>query len=337
MKIKARISFFGLLITAFVFAGCNIFSWSASPDEGEDLLEEGLDFMFDGEFDSAKVLFARGLETDPLNSDLLYNHAKATLLSSGESIVTILDEITKFSGTPEANIELPFFGLPKDRQDNLYVTNIIIFNDLSPIFDSTIVTTGSIEKDDITLDIFIANTVKGILRIVDTNGDERIDDKDIDFSMFSTGSGGFAFDSSFVDSLGPEDLNNLISSVGDIIEGGGEIFGELLGGETGIDTTAIDSLMDDITGSLEWYYVNTFIEGDPALGIPDIGDPNNPGNSINGGDNDDDGFADDECIDQLDNDGDGLIDEDAIITGGWAWFDEDGPDGPIERVQVLCP
>ena len=91
MKFKARVSFFGLLITAFVFAGCNIFSWSASPDEGEDLLDEGLEYMFDGEFEAAESLFALGLIEDPLNSDLLYNHAKATLLSSGESIITILN------------------------------------------------------------------------------------------------------------------------------------------------------------------------------------------------------------------------------------------------------
>ena len=334
MKFKARISFFGLLITAFIFAGCNIFSWSASPEEGEDLLEDGLDFMFEGDFEAAESLFALGLLEDPLNSDLLYNHAKATLLSSGESIVTILNEITKFSDNSAAGVELPFFGLSKPKQDNLYVTNIVIFNDLSPIFDSTIVTTGSIERDDITLDIFIANTVKGILRIADTNGDERINDKDINFSMFTTGSGGFKFDSSFVDSLGPEDLNNLIASVSDIIEGGSDIFGDLLGGETSIDTSAIDSLMDDITSSLEWYYVNTFIAGDPNRipPIPDIGDPNNPGI----GDNDGDGVVDDECINQRDDDGDGLIDEDAVIAGGtpgWAWFED--PPGVFS--QIPCP
>jgi len=320
MKFRARISFFGLLITVFVFAGCNIFSWSASPEEGEDLLEDGLDFMFDGDFEAAESLFALGLLEDSLNSDLLYNHAKATLLSSGESIVTILNEITKFSDNSAADVELPFFDLEKERQNNLYKTNIIIFNDLSPIFDTTIVTTGSIEKSDITLDIFIANTVKGILRIVDTNNDGEIKSPpDIDLSMFTTGSGGFEFDSSFVDSLGPEDLNNLIASVGEIISSGGDIFAELIG-TTDIDTSAIDDLMNDITGSLEWYFVNTLVPGNPGLI-----------------DNDGDGFIDDECINQLDDDGDGLIDEDAIITGGMAWWDDDGPDGPNERFQMTCP
>ncbi|MCH7954309.1 MAG: hypothetical protein IIC40_01065 [Candidatus Marinimicrobia bacterium] len=308
MKFKAGFAFVGLLITAFVFAGCNIFSWSATPEESEDLLEDGLEFMLDGNFEAAESLFALGLLEDSLNSDLLYNHAKATLLSSGESIITILNELQKFdqpSGTnPGANISLPFLGREKPEQDNLYVTNIIIFNDLNPIFDSTIVTTGSIEKDDITLDLFIANTVKGILRIADTNGDERIDDKDFDLSMFSTGSGGFEFDSSFVDSLGAEDLNALISSVTDIIDNAGDIFEELLG-DTDIDTTVIDNLMDDITGSLEWYYVNTLVPGNEGEG-----------------DNDGDGVVDDECINQIDDDGDGLIDEDAIVTGGtpgWDW------------------
>ena len=326
MKFKARISFFGLLITAFIFAGCNIFSWSASPEEGEDLLEDGLDFMFEGDFEAAESLFALGLLEDPLNSDLLYNHAKATLLSSGESIITILNELQKFDQSEGAGAgigdELPFFGLGKPKQDNLYVTNIVIFNDLSPIYDPAIVTTGSIERDDITLDIFIANTVKGILRIVDTNGDERIDDKDIDLSMFSTG-GGFEFDSSFVDSLGPEDLNNLIASVSDIIEGGGDIFESLFGTDSSdtssINTSAIDSLMGDLTSSLEWYYVNTLADGNPGIG-----------------DNDGDGIEDDECINQLDDDGDGLIDEDAVIAGGtpgWAWFKN--PDGTFS--QIPCP
>ena len=318
MKLRAGISLLGLLFLTMTLTGCNIFSWTSSPDEGEDFLEEGLDFMFDGDFEAAESLFALGLLADPLNSDLLYNHAKATLLSSGESIITIIDEITKFSETSAANIELPFFGRTKPDQDNLYVTNITIFNDLSPIFDSTIVTTGSIDRDDITLDIFIANTVKGILRIADTNGDERIDDKDIDFSMFSTGSGGFEFDSAFVDSLGPEDLNNLIGSVADIIENGGDIFGDLFG-DTDIETGAIDSLMDDITGSLEWYYVNTLLSGNPGIG-----------------DNDGDGVIDDECINQRDDDGDGLIDEDAIVTGGtpgWAWFED--PPGVFS--QIPCP
>ena len=311
MKFKARVSFFGLLITVFVFAACNnIFSWTDSAEEGQDLLEDGLDFMFEGEFDSAKALFAKGLESDPLNSDLLYNHAKATLLSSGESIITILNELQKFDDptgvNTEANVDLPFLSNSKAEQNNLYVTNITIFNDLSPIFDSTIVTTGSIDKDDITLDIFIANTVKGILRIADTNGDERINDKDIDLSMFSTGSGGFEFDSSFVssfaDSLDPADLNDLISNVGSIISSGGDIFGDLVG-DTDIDTSAIDSLMGDITGSLEWYYVNTGVAENPGIGNNDA---DRPGDSP-------DIRADEECIDQIDNDGDGLIDEDSLI------------------------
>jgi len=303
MNLRAGISFLGLLFFIMTLSGCNIFEWTSSPDEGEDLLEEGLDFMFDGDFDAAESLFALGLLTDPLNSDLLYNHAKATLLKSGESIITIIDEITKFSDNSAADVELPFFGLDEDRQNNLYKTNIIIFNDLSPIFDSTIVTTGSIEKSDITLDIFIANTVKGILRIADTNNDGEIKSPpDIDFSMFTTGSGGFEFDSSFVDSLGPEDLNNLIESVGAIIENGGDIFGDLFG-DSDIETGAIDSLMGDITGSLEWYYVNTGVEGNPGIGNNDA---DRPGSSP-------DVLTDEECINQLDDDDDGLIDEDALI------------------------
>jgi len=300
MNSKARISFFGLLITAFVFAGCNIFSWSASPEEGEDLLENGLDFMFEGDFEAAESLFALGLLEDPLNSDLLYNHAKATLLSSRRSIITIVNEMTKFSDKQEEGAELPFLSNTTEDQDTLYVTNIIIVKDLTPIFDEE--TTGSIEASDISLDIFIANTVKGILRISDTNGDGRIDTLDIDLNLLISGNGDFAFDSTLFNSLSEEDLNNLISSVSDIIGGNSDFLGDIIG-ETGIDTTTIDSLLDEITGSMEWYYVNTGEDDNPGIGNNDA---DRPGNSP-------DVRTDEECIDQEDNDDDGLIDEDTLI------------------------
>ena len=303
MKFRAGISLYGLLIISLTFAGCNIFSGLAGdPDEGEDILDEGLDFMFDGEFESAESLFAIGLLTDSLNSDLLYNHAKATLLSSGESIITIINELQKFDENSGIGSEVPFLSRAwPDSQDNIYVTNIVIFNDLKPIFDGR--TTGSISPDDISLDIFIANTVKGIMRIADTNNDLRITTSDIQLNFLSTDDG-FAFDESFLDSLGPEDLNNLIDNVTDIIDGNSEFAAEVFGG-TSIDTSAIDSLMSQITGSMEFYYVNTGVPGNPGIG-----------------DNDGDGIADDECIDQIDNDGDGLIDEDSVIGGlrpGWVW------------------
>ena len=303
MKLRAGISLYGLLIISLTFAGCNIFSFAGTPEEGEDILKEGLDFMFDGDFESAESLFAIGLETDSLNSDLLYNHAKATLLSSGLSIITIVNELQKFDENSGIGAEVPFLSLDwPGAQDTVYYTNILIFNDLKPIFDGK--TTGSVSPDDISLDIFIANTVKGILRIADTDGNGRIEDPgDIQLNFLSTDDG-FAFDESFLDSLGPDDLNNLIENVGDIIDGNSEFVAEFFG-ESSIDTSAIDSLMNEITGSMEFYFVNTGVPGNPGIG-----------------DNDGDGVADDECIDQIDNDGDGLIDEDSVIGGltpGWDW------------------
>jgi len=328
MKLRAGISLYGLLIISLTFAGCNIFSFAGDPDAGEDILKEGLDFMFDGEFESAESLFAIGLETDSLNSDLLYNHAKATLLSSGESIITIVNELQKFDENSGIGAEVPFLSRPwPEAQDNIYFTNIVIYDDLIKIFDGK--TTGSISPDDISLDIYIANTVRGIMRIADTDGNGRIEDPgDIELNFLSTADG-FAFDESFLDDIEPEDLNNLIENVGDIIDGNSEFVEELFG-ESSIDDSTINSLMDEITGSMEFYYVNTFVAADPVLGIPEM-NADNPGI----GDNDNDGFEDDECIDQLDNDGDGLIDEDAAIAGIMVWFDNDGP-GPNARFQFLC-
>ena len=300
MKLRAGISLLGLLFMAITLSSCNIFSWTSSPDEGEDLLKDGLDFMFDGDFDAAESLFALGLLTDSLNSDLLYNHAKATLLSSGTSIVTIIDKLANFDQGAPLGSAVPFLDSRwPGEQDTLYTTNITIFNDLKWIFDEK--TTGSIKKEDISLDIFIANTVRGILTIADTDGNLRITDEDFQLNFLSNDSG-FAFDdlSDFLDN--PEDLNSLISNLGNILEGGGDLLAGFLG-ESTIDTTAIDSLLEDITGSIEFYFVNT-------------GVPGNPGE----GDNDGDGRVDEECLNGEKDDDDDLVDEDAVASGmipGW--------------------
>ena len=309
MKLRAGISLLGLLFMALTFSSCNIFSWTSSPDEGEDLLEEGLDFMFDGDFDAAESLFALGLLTDSLNSDLLYNHAKATLLSSGTSIVTIIDKLANFDQDAPLGSAVPFLDSRwPGEQDTLYTTNITIFKDLKPIFDE--ITTGSIKKEDISLDIFIANTVRGILTIADTDGNLRITEDDFRLSFLSTDSG-FGFGS--LDSIDPNDLNNLLSNLGSILGSSGDLLGGFLG-ESTIDTTAIDSLLADITGSAEFYFINTFIQGDPNAvpPIPESGDPDNLGV----GDNDGDGRVDEECLNGIDDDGDGLTDEDGVISFG---------------------
>ena len=292
MKLRAGISLLGLLFMVLTLSSCNIFSWTSSPDEGEDLLEEGLDFMFDGDFEAAERLFALGLLTDPLNSDLIYNHAKATLLSSGTSIVTIIDKLANFD-QQSTGLEVPFLDSRwPGEQDTLYRTNIVIFEDLKPIFNEE--TTGSIKKEDISLDIFIANTVRGILTIADTDGNDSITVKDFQLNFLSTDSG-FGFGA--LDSLDPNDLNKLLSNMGNILGSGGDLLSGFLG-ESTIDTTAIDSLLEDITGQLDFYFVNT---------AP--GDTNNPGY----GDNDGDGIADEECLNGDDDDGDFLIDEDTLI------------------------
>ena len=90
--------------------------------------------------------------------------------------------------------------------------------------------------------------------------------------------------------------------MGNILEGGGDLLSGFLG-ESTIDTSAIDSLLEDITGSIEFYFVNT-------------GVPGNPGE----GDNDGDGRVDEECLNGEKDDDDDLVDEDAVASGmipGW--------------------
>ena len=63
--------------------------------------------------------------------------------------------------------------------------------------------------------------------------------------------------------------------------------------------------MGDLTGSLEWYYVNTGVAGNPGMGNNDS-TYIEPDGSL-------DSRTDEECINQIDDDGDGLIDEDTRI------------------------
>ena len=276
-----------------IFAGCNIFSWADSPDEDVDLVAEGLKLMEEEDYEGAILKFEEAIAADSLNSDARFGHAKATLLAAGFTVLTIVNEISKFETA--ANAELPFLSLPAEEKDTLYVTNLVILDDLDPIFRG--LTHGGVEKKDITIDMMVANSVVSILRFADTNSDGRIIvPPDIDLRITRNFAEDFTI--SGLDSLAPDLINALLGGIGGLLETSDSLLVDLLGGQDQIDAAAIDSLMADIGETTEWYFVNT-------------GAPGNPGE----GDNDNDGEVDEECLNGVDDDADGLVDEDSIVNG----------------------
>jgi hypothetical protein len=149
---------------------------------------------------------------------------------------------------------------------------------------------------DIDLDLAVAYTLRGILRLRDTNGDGRIDANDVPIEQFDIDLGD-EYSLEGIVNVPPDDLNDMLDDLNDLLASGGDLaLGGL--GDGGIDTDELNDIIDQLGGDLSAFYVNT-------------GVPGNPGE----GDNDGDGTADEECLNDLDDDGDGLVDEDARVLG----------------------
>lgn len=322
-----------ILILSLGLLGCNIFSWTDSPSEDEDLIAQGLELMEEGKYEEAAVKFAEAKERDPLNSDARYNHAKASLLASGFSIVTIIQELSKADNFDE-NAGLPFFSWPLDTMNLIYTTNYILLKDLLPIYEGS--THGGIVREDILLDMTIIHSIIGVLRFADTNGDSLINEQDVNLSIFRQ-EGGYTFENLYSLASNPEFINgminNAVASLGTVI---GIIFSEVIDTtETSIDMDMINSLMQDVENSAsmfytqdgedndgDWYDTNGNGQEDVMVWTDANGDgkiDDASGNPLpapytgpytgefQGGD----WGVDEEKLDGVDNDGDGWIDEDS--------------------------
>jgi len=270
------------LLLTFQQCEDNVFSFSA-PDKGEaTLIEEGRALLNDGEYEKALEKFTKALEEDPSSTAARFYHAKATLHSSGFNAIVLSRKLA----SAQNGQSLPFMDMRRDSSNVLYQTNNIIIRDLKPIADGTY--TGRFTRDDVNLDLTLATTTSGILSFKDTNNDGTINSQDIDLSVIFDPNGDVSIGD--LDSLqnDPDAINTMIDNVDSLISNAGSLITDLLGDSTsGVDTEAIDQMIQDISETAGYYYVNDGI------------------------DNDGDGQIDEECLDGVDNDSDGLTDEDA--------------------------
>lgn len=282
------------LVCAFLLTSCNIYDFTAASDDTKSLIEEGKDLLRKGDYDGAFDKFSEALDNDPNNSEIRYLHAKAAMRRTGVNTITIATEISTFQ---TESGKLPFMDpaqdkWPNERANALYEGILIANEDLMLITDS--VATGSIKPKDIRMDLVVALSVNGILIFRDTNGDHHINENDIQLDVFfNNGQLNIKDLGTLIDSMDADGINNLIETVGDLLDNGGEQIEKFLeeltedDDSSGINEGALDNVIDKIKNGANEYKIE--------IGV----------------DNDHDGMIDEEYLDNIDNDGDARIDEDS--------------------------
>ncbi|MAF26404.1 MAG: hypothetical protein CME07_00880 [Gemmatimonadetes bacterium] len=291
-----RVSGFLLVFGTLILGGCtNVLEWTVDPEDFDSHMASGRQALRDADYPMAEAEFAAAMDQQPEHSDARYYHAKAAVLNAGVDIfelVTTLTDSTSASGDGAVSV----FESSTDFADAVYRVNRVVLDDLGPIHDG-MTTDGTMGAGDVGVDLAVAFTLRGILRLRDTNADGFIDAFDIPIEDFALAGDDGDFSLDGLENLPPEDLNSMIDDVDALLEDGGDLLTDILDG-TGVDVEDLDGLIDDLGGDLSAYYINTGV----------------PGNSGEG-DNDGDGLIDEECLNGLDDDGDGVVDEDSRIIG----------------------
>ncbi len=278
------------LVVALALPGCeNLWSWTADEDGFDAALEEGRSAMRVREYARAEAAFTRAVDLRPRSGEARYYLAKAAVLGSGIDVVALVRTMTD-EGRAGA---VAVFEYPTSHADAVYRVNAVVLEALEPIRASEAIE-GSFDASDVDLDLALAYSLRGILRLRDTNNDGRIDADDVsveDFSLVSDGD----FTLSGLENIPPGDLNDMLDDLNDLLGDGGDALADALT-DSGVDVEDLEEILDSLGGDISMYYVNTSLPGNPGIG-----------------DNDLDGRVDEECLNGVDDDGDGRTDEDARV------------------------
>jgi len=290
-----RMGLWALLAGLPLVAGCNILEWASSDDSFEALMADGREAIQAADYARAETSFGAAMERRPNSADARYHFAKAAVLNADVDVFSIVQTLTDTS--PDAGADTgasAVFGLELSRANAVYRVNAIVLDALEPIRVGR--TEGPFSDANVDLDLAVAYTLRGILRLRDTNGDGVIDAADASLDDYGLDdAGGFALDG--LETIPAEALNDMITELNALLRSSRDLLLGVLG-DSGVDVDALSALIDSLGGDLSAFYVNT-------------GTPGNPGT----GDNDHDGITDEECRNGIDDDGDGLIDEDSRVAG----------------------
>lgn len=316
MKPKLTHLIIPLLLVVLTIGGCNIFGWT-SKESPESLIDEGRQYMREGEYDKAEAKFAEAMKEDPKNSDARYYHAKATIHASGFNAL-YLSKVMSESDFIDEDLFL-FTGdeWPDEKANRLFQAVKTVYEDLLPIYDNQ--TTGNFDSSDIDLDLALAAGIQGILTFQDTdlNGTITSSDFDLDIKYFQFGENdGFTIANlveyikyliehaqgagklAGAEALTPipipenviQDFNTFIDRIVFIIQKSLVIILDIASKELGLDPEEVEALLDEVVNVAHYYKIEIDV------------------------DNDGDGREDEESVNGLDDDGDGWIDEDSDGT-----------------------
>ena len=277
----------GLLVLGGA-AGCNIFEWTVDEESFDALMADGRDAIQSGDYDTALRKFTAAVDLEPRHAEARFLLAKSAVLADDVDVLSIVKTLTEEDGGASV-----IFAYQTPTANAIYRVNAVVIDNLEPIRIGE-ANVGTFAAADVDLDLAIGYTLRGILRLRDTNGDGVIDGNDVSPDLFRL-NGGDPFSLTGLDNVPPEDLNDMLDDVQDLLTSGEDLLDGLDGG--GIDSEELEEVVGDLDGDLTSYYVNT-------------GVPGNPGE----GDNDGDGLTDEECLNGVDDDGDGIVDEDARLA-----------------------
>jgi hypothetical protein len=291
-----RSGLWGIVACLALIGGCNIYEWAVDGESFDALMADGREAIQAADYARAQEKFAAAMEKRPTSADARYHLAKAAVLNTDVDVFALVQTLTNNTARDDGTDAgaSGIFGLDLPVANAIYRVNAVVLDALQPI--RTGATEGPFSDANVDLDLAVAYTLRGILRLRDTNGDNVIDASDLSVDDFGLDDqGDFTLDG--VQNVPPEDLNGMIDDLNGLLDDGGDVLVDALDG-SGIDVNDLSDLVDSLGGDLSAFYVNTGVPGNPGIG-----------------DNDHDGRVDEECLNGIDDDGDGLVDEDARAFG----------------------
>jgi hypothetical protein len=295
--VRARFAILSALSGIVILgSGCNnLWEWTVDSESFDALMSDGREAIQAADYPRAEAKFAAAVALRPHHSEARFYLAKAAVLNSDVDVFTLVQTLTDDSpGSGATGV----FDFPIQEANSVYRVNRVVLESLEPIRKGE-VTEGRFVGADVDLDLAMAYTLRGILRLRDTNGDGTIDGTDAspeELGFSEDENGEYSIDG--IDNIPPEDINEMIDDLNELLDSGGEVLEDVNDDDSGIDIEDLLDILDEVGSDISFYYVNT-------------GVPGNAGE----GDNDGDGRTDEECRNELDDDGDGLIDEDSRVAG----------------------
>jgi hypothetical protein len=153
-----------LVLVGLVSACNNIWEWTIDSESFDALMSDGREAIRAADYARAEEKFAAAVELRPGHSEARYYFAKAAVLNGGVDVFGLVQTLTDGTSNDGART---IFGFPVGTANSIYRVNFVVLESLQPIHDG-VATEGDFANTDVSLDLAVAYTLRGILRLRDT-------------------------------------------------------------------------------------------------------------------------------------------------------------------------